>query len=166
MGILSDAHYKIIWPDNLVTCELTKKLPFADGSMKYAYSSHFLEHVSYDDAKKVLKEVHRVLGEGGIARIVVPDVRWHVQQYLDGVMQTTHTEPFLNAADNFMYEMRLRSNSRDPHLWMYDEISLTQRMVDAGFKNVKVCNFKEGKCIDIDILDNRPGYSVHIEGEK
>jgi predicted SAM-dependent methyltransferase len=166
LGLISDMHYNTPFDKNIIVQDLTKPLPFETNSINYVYTSHFLEHTSFDDAKKVLKDCHRVLKPGGIARIIVPDLKFHIQQYLDGVNQFTTEIPFDNAADCFMYEMRTIGKSRDPHLWMYDEKSLVQRMNEAGFKNVQVCEFKKGRCIDIDILDNRPDNSLIVEGEK
>jgi predicted SAM-dependent methyltransferase len=166
IGVITDSHYNAPFDKNIIVQDLTKSLPFDSNSINYVYTSHFLEHTSFEDAKKILNECHRVLKTGGIARIIVPDLNYHITQYLNGVKQiTTHT-PFDTAADCFMYELRIISKARDPHLWMYDAESLSQRMKEAGFKNIKVCKFKEGRCIDIDILDNRPDDSLIVEGEK
>lgn len=57
-------------------------LPFADGTVDLAYSSHMLEHLSRDDARSFVQECFRVLRPGGIARIVVPDLEGIVRSYL------------------------------------------------------------------------------------
>ena len=47
---------------------------FADGSVAEIYASHVLEHLGYQsDLPRTLKEFHRVLRPGGVARISVPD---------------------------------------------------------------------------------------------
>ncbi|MFC6841323.1 class I SAM-dependent methyltransferase [Xanthomonas theicola] len=51
-------------------------LPLPDGCAGFAYSAHLLEHLRYhDQAPLFLREIHRVLDEGGTLRLVVPDVR-------------------------------------------------------------------------------------------
>jgi len=57
-------------------------LPFADGTVDLAYSSHMLEHLSRDDARGFARECFRVLRPGGIVRIVVPDLEGIVRAYL------------------------------------------------------------------------------------
>lgn len=54
--------------------DVTKEaLPFEDCSVDAVSTSHFLEHITYDDAVKVLSEAHRVLRKGGEIEIVVPN---------------------------------------------------------------------------------------------
>lgn len=166
LGFIKKAQYEAGFNSNIQFRELTKPLPFNDNSVDYVYSSHFLEHTSFEEAQKILAEIYRVLKPNGVARIVVPDLKWHIQQYLDNVKQTTRTTPFKNAADNFIFEIRMAAKSRDPHKWMYDEVSIFERMEDAKFKNINICKFREGSCIDVEILDNRPENSIHIEGIK
>ena len=61
---------------------LLKRLPFSDNSFDVAYSSHFLEHLSKDNAIRFLSEVKRVLKVGGIVRIVVPDLENAINEYI------------------------------------------------------------------------------------
>lgn len=63
---------------------LNWQLPFPDGSAKYVYSSHMLEHLRYGDQAPVfLRDVLRVLEPGGVARFVVPNVRKLLQAYVE-----------------------------------------------------------------------------------
>jgi predicted SAM-dependent methyltransferase len=62
------------WPADLAM-DLRWGLPFARGSAELVYLCHVLEHFYYpQEALAVLQDIHRVLGRGGIARIVVPDI--------------------------------------------------------------------------------------------
>jgi len=62
--------------------DLRKRLPYADGSMDLVYSSHLLEHLSPEQAEKLLKESLRVLKPGGVVRVVVPDLEALARNYL------------------------------------------------------------------------------------
>lgn len=44
--------------------------------------------------------------------------------------------------------------------------SLSHRLKEVVFKNLRTYKFKEVRCIDIEILDNRPEDYLIIEGEK
>jgi predicted SAM-dependent methyltransferase len=57
-------------------------LPFADSGFSAVYSSHVLEHFNAEQAKFLLSEAFRVLSDGGILRIVVPDLEGSVREYL------------------------------------------------------------------------------------
>ena len=48
------------------------------------YSSHTLEHLTRQDGRKLLAQCHRVLCKGGIIRLVVPDLRAIVDEYIEG----------------------------------------------------------------------------------
>lgn len=48
-------------------------LPYPDGSFRFIYSEHFLEHLFLDEALALLHEAKRLLGPDGVLRVVVPD---------------------------------------------------------------------------------------------
>jgi predicted SAM-dependent methyltransferase len=50
-----------------------KRLPFADESVAFFYSSHTLEHIPQEHCQFILEELVRCLKKGGAARITVPD---------------------------------------------------------------------------------------------
>lgn len=60
-------------------------LPFGTGAVDLIYTSHMLEHLSYDDGLRVLRECRRVLRPGGAARVIVPDARLLMSLYYDDV---------------------------------------------------------------------------------
>jgi len=61
---------------------LLRTLPFKNESFDVAYSSHFLEHLSPQNAKSLLQEIYRILKPKGILRIVVPDMENIARTYL------------------------------------------------------------------------------------
>jgi predicted SAM-dependent methyltransferase len=50
-----------------------ERLPYPDRMFTYAFSEHFFEHLFLDEAVDLLRECRRVLTEGGVIRICVPD---------------------------------------------------------------------------------------------
>jgi SAM-dependent methyltransferase len=164
LGVLSNFHYAVQWPESITIVDLRKPLPFADGTIDYVYSSHFLEHLSVDDARRLLREVFRVLKRGGLMRIVVPDLALGVRQYVTALETNPHDT---QAAPTFLNWLQLsRPGLRDPHLWMYDAPSLSAMLGEIGFARTAVCEFRKGSVPDCDILDNRPEDSLHLEAEK
>lgn len=116
-------------------------IPHPDRSVAVIYSSHMVEHLDRAEARRFLAETRRVLIPGGIIRIAVPDLRFHVDRYL-----TRHD------ADLFVEGVRLGRDrakglrqklmsviARDPeHHWMYDGESLVKLLAAAGFLNPRV----------------------------
>lgn len=103
-----------------------------------------------------MREVQRVMKLGGIVRVSVPD--------LDKVMASycpKSTEIFLR--DFFESDQK---NPKNQHHWHYNEASLTQLLLDkAGFTKAYRCDFQQGNCADIELLDYRPE-SLFIEAVK
>mgnify|MGYP000064096884 CR=1 FL=1 len=58
-------------------------LPFENDLFDGIYSSHFLEHLSIEQARFVIIDAKRVLKKNGILRIVVPDLENICREYLN-----------------------------------------------------------------------------------
>jgi predicted SAM-dependent methyltransferase len=60
-------------------------LPLRDGSVKYVFMSHVLEHFYYPhEALGILREIRRVLAPSGRVRIIVPDIQKFLVAYATG----------------------------------------------------------------------------------
>lgn len=60
---------------------LLKGFPYPDNKFDTVYHSQVLEHIPKEEAAGFLKECHRVLKEGGIIRVVVPDLENIIGEY-------------------------------------------------------------------------------------
>lgn len=56
-----------------VAHDLLTPLPLPDGSVDRILTEHFLEHIPVDGIAHVLRECHRLLPAGHVARVAVPD---------------------------------------------------------------------------------------------
>src|SRR5918992_2339635 len=70
--------------DAALALDVRRPLPFASGSVDAVFTEHLLEHLSYDDATFLLSECARVLGPGGVIRVVVPDFGRYARAYATG----------------------------------------------------------------------------------
>jgi len=52
---------------------LVKGLPFRDGAVDFIYAGELWEHIEHKDALELAKDCCRVLRQGGVLRICVPD---------------------------------------------------------------------------------------------
>ena len=76
--------FNLDWDNRIFIHNLTKPFPWQDCSVDIVYCSHTLEHFSPEDGVRFLNECHRVLKKDGIIRIIVPDFRYFVYEYLKG----------------------------------------------------------------------------------
>ena len=130
-------------------------LPFADGSARYVFVSHMLEHLFFPrDVKPFLAELRRVLAPGGTVRIVVPDVEQCIEAYVNNDRtffgnrreawpwwpeNPTRLEDFLayagaGAEPAYLFES---------HKYGYDFETLSRVLADAGFSAVVRSNYME-----------------------
>jgi predicted SAM-dependent methyltransferase len=118
-----------------------RSLPFSPGTVHHVLCSHFLEHVYPEQALSIVRDFHRVLRIGGTVHLIVPNLRHYAGLYLD--------DSSVRAAGNFVEQTILSSRTRPSwrfrllealgyeglkHRWMYDETSLQELAVAAGFR--------------------------------
>lgn len=137
--------------------DVRKGLPFKDNEIDYIYSSHMIEHLTEDEAKYLLEECFRTLKKGGVIRLVAPDLRYLVQQYLKN---KEAGDPA--AADKYLWSMGLEGIGDSlpfinrllgkHHLWVYDSESLAFRLRFTGFSDVEERAAGEGECPDLEQL--------------
>lgn len=124
--------------------DVVSGLPVASGSADAAYCSHVLEHLSFSDCKRALKETLRILKPGGVFRMVLPDLAVLVGNYNAAAGDA-------EAANRFMRNTLLGVESRPrglkglmrswlgnaEHLWMWDYPSLSAELAAAGFTGIR-----------------------------
>lgn len=79
--------------------DLRSGIPLDTGSAEIIYHSHILEHFNKQAAISFLKECFRVLKQGGILRVVVPDLEQLARQYLAMLETVEKEESELNIAN-------------------------------------------------------------------
>jgi len=71
--------------------DLTRPLPFPDGSVDAIFHEHVLEHLPLPTATSLMKDCQRVLKQGGVLRIGVPDAGAYLESYCnDGVFVSSN----------------------------------------------------------------------------
>ncbi len=122
--------------------DLTRRLPFAEGSFRYAFGEHVIEHLGEGVGAGLLAELHRVLQPGGVLRLTTPDLRKVIALYEDRnpVIGRDDYAVYLTEKTGKRYE-RPSQLFNDytrlwGHQWVYDEEDLTARLREAGFVRV------------------------------
>jgi hypothetical protein len=144
------------FPANVRVGDIVRGLPVAERSCRGVYASHVLEHLALDEFHRALDNTLKILGEGGIFRLVVPDLEWAAREYvrrLDATRDPTASD-FLMRETYLGTPRRARGPvglvyrwlSTSSHLWMWDEASLAQALTAHGFRAVRRCQF--GDCED------------------
>lgn len=111
------------------------------------YASHVLEHISHRDVPKVLKEWRRVLKEGGILRLSVPDFDKLIEVYLsEGKDIRAIIMPLMGGQD-YAYNF---------HKTVFNERYLTELLLSVGFREVRRWNPEEVETHDFEDWASKP----------
>ena len=158
------------WPPNILVHDLRKPLPFRDGFATAVYGSHVLEHLYFAEAKRLLAECFRVLEPGGALRLVVPDLRAIVSEYLgerpfadgsgaaspaDRMNERLSLRPAEPPKGSFLYRLYSAATELHWHKWMYDADSLAAHVRAAGFEDVGEMAYNESRIAGIEEVERR-----------
>jgi predicted SAM-dependent methyltransferase len=138
--------------DNLIW-DLRKPLPVAAGAIRYVYSEHFIEHVTRDDALKLMRNCRAVLAPGGVARLSTPDLQRLADDYRAGdIPKMAHADWRPTSLCRMVNEaMRLWG-----HQFLYDEDEMRAMLTEAGFSKVRRMPWRESEHPELRGLETRP----------
>lgn len=151
--------------------DVTKGLPILSGSCELVYSSHTFEHLDRSEAEQFCKEIFRILRPGGIVRIVVPDLKRYVSEYLDSGDADKFVKSIYMGVDKpKTLSKRIQMAVVGPrhHQWMYDGNSMSKLLVNQGFINTTILMAGETTIPDPGALNlsERSHESVYVEATK
>ncbi len=137
------------FPEGVEYGDIVKGLPVKRKSCQGVYCSHVLEHLSLQDIRIALSNTYEILHEGGIFRLVMPDLEQCIRNYS---RNDSH-----EAAITFMKDTSLGEEKRcrglrglifglignSKHLWMWDYKSIEHELGQAGFKEIRRAQFRD-----------------------
>ncbi len=132
--------------------DLTKPLPFDDGSVRYIFAEHMIEHIEYAEAENLLSECRRVLAPGGVVRMTTPDLAWLATTYLSSITNLWGDlwQPRSPCA---LLNEGMRSWG---HRYLYDRAELRALFLSCGFKDVVYRDWRSSDDPALTNLESRP----------
>lgn len=96
-------------------------LPFADNSIKIAYTSHTIEHVKDDAVAALFREVHRVLEPGGIFRVTTgPDADTDYRALMNNDADWFYWDDWYSTPDQYGHMcLRPPASAPLPERWLH-----------------------------------------------
>jgi len=174
LGLLNSSQIENVeWnkENKILYADATNRIPLSDSTAECIYSSNMLEHLSRNDARLFLKEALRVLDNGGVLRISVPDLQHYINNYIankdaDEFMANIDVSP--PPLNLLKQKLLLFFVGYRHHQWMYDGASLSKLMLEMGFKDVIVQDAGETCINNVKGLNlfEREENSVYVESIK
>lgn len=102
---------------NVIAHNLIKGIPFENNSFDLVYHSHVLEHFSKEEGEKLISECFRVLKQGGVLRISVPDLEKIARNYLKFLEEGLNSPDHEGITANYnwmlleMYDQTVRNSN-------------------------------------------------------
>ena len=161
-NVLHDQHMDE-WPDNVIRRDLTKPLPLGDGVASAAYSSHMLEHLFLEDARRFLRECARVTKRGAVLRLALPDAELFARDLLEA-----DGDPEGGAGRRYNEMLRAHPEEKPSgrglvafvggsnwHRWQPTRGLVMTMLREAGFTDVEERTFRQGALPELEIVELR-----------
>jgi len=172
LHIGSGGHYLQGWINIDINPKAKKELshnvlngiPFPDNSVNFIFNEHFIEHLSYEDGFRFLRESFRALSPGGVIRTAFPDIDTLIDAYQNDTWRQMEWVKLIKAqwypSGCFMLNECIRENGL--HKYMYGVSELKRRLIEAGFKenNVSVCKVRQSAYDELQNVEKRADSSV------
>jgi predicted SAM-dependent methyltransferase len=138
------------WENYDKDVDIRNPLPFPDESVDRFMLEHLIEHVTQHQAYRFLCDCHRVLKEGGVVRVVFPDVKRIYENcddtYRAFVKKHHHVEATTkNAVEQIIFNFNHLS------FWTIDSMVTTMRI--AGFLT-NTCVYNDSLVSDLKGIDS------------
>jgi len=137
-----------------VVSDISKNLPYENGSVDLIYSCANIEHFGRKEWKNVISYWYDLLKPGGILRLSTADFESVCREYLEnGEIQKL-----------FGFVVGGQKNDYDWHGMIFDFKFLKNELQDVGFRKVEKYDWRETSHSDVD--DYSSAYLPHLEKQK
>lgn len=130
------------WENYDSEVDIIERLPFDDKSVDIVFIEHGIEHITYKQAEKFIREVYRVLKKDGIFRIATPSFRKIIENANPKYMKRAkgkgwaEVETVAGVVNSIFYCHN--------HKFIYDFETLKKMLTEQGFQKVEEFVIGEG----------------------
>jgi predicted SAM-dependent methyltransferase len=142
--------------------DLTRRLPFPDGSAQAVFLEHVCEHFTLAGDLALLAECHRLLAPGGIIRVGVPDFGRYLSSYAGDRTFIERERPGRPTPLLAVAEVALGHGHRS----VWDAETLERVLGEAGFEDVRRRAWGDSDLDPAPDSPRRESESVYAEGRR
>lgn len=155
-----------IEPGADLVMDVRKGLLFDNNSVDFIYCEHVLEHLTFEEGERVLREFKRCLARGGRMRIAMPDLDYVIKKYnTDWKNQDWLSWPGFKFIESRGQMINI-SFRWWGHKYLYNEEDLRNQLIKVGFKKIMDCEWNKSNNIELCNLETRKDSKLIMEAEK
>jgi SAM-dependent methyltransferase len=161
---------------NFQQVNVTHGLPWPTQTIDAVHSSHMIEHLSFEEGLRLLKEIRRVIKPTGVVRVLVPDAEELMRRY-DNTVNDTYLGDKLDEFDEISPECESRKTACGKlwellmgggHKAIYDAQTLLALFAEAKFEARVASPWEselgdDGKALALLIPDSLVDLSLIVE---
>ena len=151
-----------------VMADLRQDLPFKSLSVDYIHSEDFIDQLELEKAYQFFKECHRIMKEGGVMRVLTPDLYQFAKRYVHGdkgLLKLWDEQIGLPLKTRNLCEVFNLGMGLGGHTFLYDGETLAYVLKECGFepKRVSFQSSGESELRGLDIRSPQTGISLYYE---
>lgn len=144
-----------------------KRLPYKDNSVDFIYNEHFIEHITVEEAVKILIDFYRVLKPEGVLRIATPDLDYLIEKYISPSWKNQDwIETYSCQWIQTRAEMLNVCFREWGHQYSYNAEELERRLKQAGFEKIYRQKLNESKYTELANRETREDSKLIVEAVK
>ena len=149
-----------------IICDITEEIPLPDKSIELVYSRETLEHLTWRELINHFIECNRILEDGGIIRMSLPNFDKMIERYknndedLDEAIKNSETSEFLAPIENHTDLFISRILYHD-HYYLHNFDTMNRALKKCGFAEVTIVKPGETKIKNLEEILFRAEHTTY-----
>jgi predicted SAM-dependent methyltransferase len=140
-------------PSPVIKWDLTSPLPLPPDSVSLIFNEHFIEHITREHGRNLLRDCHRILKPGGVLRISTPSLKKLIDEYLSN---RTSEWSDVNWIPKTPCQMMNEGMRLWGHQFLYDVPEFERLLSECGFAQITHVPWRESQHSELRNLECRP----------
>ncbi len=156
------------FPDNVKYGDIVRGLPLKEESVDAIFCSHMLEHLSLHGFRRALRNTYKILKKGGVFRLVVPDLRYLAEIYLNSdnadasIQFVKNTLMGEEVSPKGFLATLFSALGNSKHLWMWDYKSIKLELESTGFVMVRKCKYGDAENSMFKLVEEKDRFAMAV----
>lgn len=172
ISLISRQLHSVDFPANVKYGNIVEGLPdIQKDSCDGVFCSHVLEHLTLEEFRQALKNSYDYLKPGGIFRLIVPDLEFYINQYLEQKENNIEDRSYLFMKGTHLgYEappkgfvkkvMSVFGTSK--HKWMWDRASIEKELKAFNYQSIRECFFHDSEDEHFKLVEDKSRFADGI----